>query len=396
MSPTSRATPHIWILALAVSSANLGLALLSPAIPSLRADFNTNADNAQLVLSIFMIAVGVGQLIAGTLSDRLGRRPVMLMGAFMFAIGGLFALFVETIGALILCRLVQGLGAAGCMAMGRVIINDSFARNEAGRQMSTITMVQAVVPVLGFAFGGAIADFVGWRGAIFIMFVGSGTTFLAALLLLAETRDERLPVISAGKVMSAYGALVTTRLFVTNAVNSAMVVGMFFSMGGFMPYQFVRYGLDALDFGLFFSFTSVGYIIGNSINRQYGWRLGIDRVVLIGTTVGLLVIFLMLLSHLAGRDTHWTTTVLCFGFGIGNGLTVANCIVGAVRAAGPHSGSATGLVGCVQMLSGAAFGSLVIALGGDASFAVALSVLLVMAAVSWICSYLALQPRNLE
>lgn len=391
MTSTSRILPPIWVLALAVSSSNLGLALLSPAIPSLRADFTTSADNAQLVLSGFLVAVGVGQLVAGTLSDRYGRRSILVIGAFIFAIAGFVALFAEAIWWLVLCRVVQGFGAAACMAMGRVIISDSFARNEAGRQMSTITMVQAVVPALGFAFGGIIAEYVGWQGSLLIMAVGASLTFIAAFLFIRESNPDPQDQLNFAVVMAAYGGLARNKLFGMNTINSSLVVAMFMSMGGFMPYQFERYGLDALDFGIFFSFTSVGYLVGNSLNRRYGTRFGIDRASLFGATVTVAVMVGMLASHLIGVDSEYSTTVFCFLFGVGNGFTVANAIVGAVRAAGKDSGSAMGLVGCIQMLASALFGSLVIAVGGDESFVIALIMLNLMAVVAWLGGYFALE-----
>ncbi|MEC8145983.1 MAG: MFS transporter, partial [Pseudomonadota bacterium] len=134
--------PPIWVLAMAVSAANVGITVLSPAIPQMRDDLMATSDEAQLVLSAFLIMLGVGQLIAGSLSDRIGRRPVLVYGSLLFVLSGLGALFSTSIEMLVAMRIFQGLGAATCMAMGRVIISDSFQRAEAGRQMSTITMFQ--------------------------------------------------------------------------------------------------------------------------------------------------------------------------------------------------------------------------------------------------------------
>ena len=163
-STAARLAPPIWLLALAVSGANVGMSLLSPAILSLRQDLGASADEAQLVLSVFLVMLGLGQLGAGSLSDRIGRRPVLVYGSLLFLLAGFGALVAPNVEVLIVLRALQGVGAATCMAMGRVIINDSFDRNEAGRQLSTITMAQSVVPLIGFAFGGLLADMVGWRG----------------------------------------------------------------------------------------------------------------------------------------------------------------------------------------------------------------------------------------
>ena len=99
---------------------------MSPAVPDLRADLLATADEAQLVLSGFLVMLGLGQLGAGSVSDSLGRRPVMMFGALLFAVSGIGALLAPNVWLLILMRVLQGIGAAACMAMGRVIISDSF------------------------------------------------------------------------------------------------------------------------------------------------------------------------------------------------------------------------------------------------------------------------------
>ena len=222
MAQSARSTPPIWVLAFAVSGANVGISLLSPAIPDLRAELMATADQAQLVLSGFLVMLGLGQLGAGTLSDRIGRRPVMMGGAVLFTVSGLAALLSTTVEMLIVARLVQGLGAAACMAMGRVIISDSYERAEAGRQLSTITMFQAVVPLLGFAFGGMLVDLVGWRGTVSLMVATAMITLVSSYFLVAESRDDQGPVLPAGQILSTYGRLLVTQKFISNASAPAL------------------------------------------------------------------------------------------------------------------------------------------------------------------------------
>ena len=391
---TSTRLPPVWILALAVSSANMGMALLSPAIPSMRTYFMASADTVQLVISVFLIAVGVGQLIAGTLSDRFGRRPVLLIGAATFAISGIAALFASSIESLVALRLFQGVGAACCMAMGRVIINDSFVGTEAGRQMATITMIQTIVPIMGFAFGGFIADSVGWQGSIAIMAISASLTFGAAFTLLGETKSDRASSVAIGAVSRAYLSLIRNRLFVANAVNSAMIVGAFFTMGGIMPYEYGRYGLTAAEYGMYFAITSIGYMAGNSISRHFAPKFGLDRTAFFGAVGGAISVTAMFVVDFADPLSPVPLTACCFMFGVTNGLTVANSMVGAIKAAGPNSGSATGLVGGMQMLSGAVFGSVAIALGADLEFMNAAIVLIGMSVVSALAAYHALDPKN--
>ena len=385
--------PPIWILALAVSGANVGISILSPAIPDMRASLMATADEAQLVLGAFMVMLGLGQLGAGTLSDRIGRRPVLVYGSLLFTLSGLGALMATSVEFLIAMRILQGLGAASCMAMGRVIISDSFKQDEAGRQMSTITMFQAVVPLLGFAFGGMLADLVGWRGAVGLMVATAGIVFVSTLLLLAESRDRSIPPLPAGRIIGVYGKLLVTPLFITNAVLSASVTAAFFAMGGFLPYEFQRLGSSAFEFGVYFSATPFGYMVGNSLSRSLGPRFGLDRVAYGGSLFSVVTMSCLVAVAVTGTASQPVISVFLFGYGVANGLVVANALVGAIRAAGPHSGAATGLCGAIQMAASAALGSLIIGFGGDMDFALGICICWVATTIGAGCGWWALQRR---
>ena len=385
--------PPIWVLAMAVSAANVGISLLSPAIPQLRDDLMVTSDEAQLVLSAFLIMLGFGQLIAGSLSDRIGRRPVLVYGSLLFVLSGFGALLANSIEMLVFMRILQGLGAAACMAMGRVIISDSFQHAEAGRQMSTITMFQSVVPLLGFSFGGVLADLVGWRGSVGLMVVTAAIVFAGASMLLAESRDPSIKPVPATRIIFVYWQLLVTPLFIANAMMAATVTAVYFSMGGFLPYEFKRLGSSAFEFGLYFSAAPLGYMCGNSLSRNFGPRLGLDRAAFVGSALSVAAISILLALTLAGLATKLTISSLLFCYGVANGLIVANSLVGAIRAAGPHSGAATGLCGALQMACSAGLGSLVIWLGGDTDFHLGIGICWVMTAVGLACSLAALQRR---
>ena len=360
--------PPLWLLALTVSGVNIGMALLAPAIPMLRDDLSASGDEAQLVLSAFLVMLGLGQLVAGSLSDTLGRRPVLLSGSLLFTIAGAAALVAPTIELLILARAVQGFGASACMAVGRVIINDSFDRTEAGRQLSTITMVQSIVPLMGFAGGGLIADFIGWRGSIGIMVLTAAVIFTANLVLLAETNQNRVPRAPLLKVMGVFLLLVRSREFMVHASSGALLTAAYFALGGFMPYQFQRLGASVTMIGLLFSMTAFGYMSGNYLSRHIGPRIGLEPTVMIGGIVSFLAVLLLVCLEVTGLASSFVIAGCLFLFGVANGLVVANSIICAVRAAGPNSGAATGLCGAKQMIYSAFFGSVVIALAGIRTF----------------------------
>ena len=124
----------ILILALANASVVVGMGLITPSITIIKADFNLTSDMVQLILTIYIIAAGIGQLIFGILSDRFGRRPILLTGSLLFVLSSIVSVFSPNILFLLIMRTVQGLGAAACMSMARVIVNDSFNKTEAAEK----------------------------------------------------------------------------------------------------------------------------------------------------------------------------------------------------------------------------------------------------------------------
>ena len=385
--------PHTGILILAVASANLGLSLLSPVITQLRDDLMATADEAQLVLGSFMLSVALSQLVAGSLSDKFGRRYVLIIGAVVFGVGGVGAMLAPNIEMLIGLRILQGIGAAACMTMGRVIVNDSFDGAEAARKMSVVSSAQAIVPLLGFGFGGVIAEFIGWRGSIGIMVLGALSIGVLSSLYVTETRRGAPVPLRLASLSAAYLSLIRTPAVRYHGLTSGFAIGMFFAMGGTMPYEFDRLGVSPMEFGLLFAMTSIGYVSGNAVNRALVGRVGLSRMAFFGSLLTLLVPGSMLVGHVFELLSPTVLSFLCFCFGVCNGLVIANSMICSMRAAGENSGAGTGLLGAIQMLLGALSGSVIIGLGGAEDFAVTAGGLLLMAMMGATASFLGSKVR---
>ena len=385
--------PPIGVLILAASSANLGLSLLSPVITILRDDFSASADLAQLVLSAFMVSVAISQLISGSLSDWFGRKKILLGGSVIFIVGGIGALLSTTIDMLIGFRILQGAGAAACMTMGRVIVNDVYQGAEAARKLSIVSSAQAIVPAIGFAFGGVIAEFIGWRGSIGIMAMGGLLVAVMSYLFIDESRRGDPVLFRPAPLINAYLALLKTSGVMFHGLTSGLAVGMFFAMGGAMPYAFDRMGIGPLEYGLFFALTSIGYILGNFINGLLVGQVGVARMTYLGSLLTALVPMLMLAGDLTSLLTPLLLSFLCFSFGVCNGLVIANAMICSMRAAGRNSGAGTGLLGAMQMLFGGIAGGAIIALGGADYFSVMATGLLIMSLCAVLSSFLAPNSR---
>lgn len=386
-------SPPVWFLALCTASAVVGLTILTPTLPLIKSDLGVSSGAVQQLLTAYMVALAVGQLIYGPLSDRLGRRPVMLSGAVLYCVGGLGCAWSSDIDWLIWLRIVQGLGAAACTAMGRAIVNDVFERSEAARQMSTISIVLAIAPALSIAFGGVLAQRVGWQGTMMLLAISGIVIFVAAWYLALETHHNRLAKIDLRTVASAYSAVLSNKLFVCWTLSSGMQIGIFFSLNGFLPYQYQRHGYSLSEFGLWFALTPLFYLIGNSANRSWFVVRGIERASMLGCSLSLVAVSALFATQLAGLTHALALAVPCSLFGFSNGIVVANSTVGAISAAGRHAGTGTGIVGAWQMATGGIAGTIIVALGGAQVFSIAAVALIVMSVISVLAMFVVYRNR---
>ncbi|MFK7891684.1 MAG: MFS transporter, partial [Granulosicoccus sp.] len=325
--------PPVWFLALCTASAVMGLTILTPILPLITHDLAVPASSVQQLLTIYLIAISLGQLVSGPVSDRFGRRPVMLCGAVLYFLGGLATAIADSIEMLIMWRMLQGFGAAACMAMGRAIINDVFDRNEAARQMSMISMVLAIAPALSLAFGGILAEYAGWQSTMALLsFIGI-VMFVSAFYLAAETNLHRLQTLDVSLIISIYRAVLGNRLFLCWAVTSAMQVGIFFVLNGVLAYQYQRLGYSLAEFGLWFALTPLFYVVGNTLNRSWFVARGIERAALLGCSLSVVAMLALAVTQSLGFTHALSLALPCCLFGFSNGIVVANATIGAVSAA---------------------------------------------------------------
>jgi len=360
----------------------VGLTALTPILPLIKTELNVTSASVQQMFSSYLMAIAIGQLLWGPLSDRYGRRPVLLIGAVLFTLGGVAVVSLENIRLLVIFRFVQGFGAAACMAMARAIVNDVFARTQAAKQMSTISMVLSVAPVLSLAFSGWFAERSGWKSTMVVLVVSGLLLLVATYFVARETNSSKLTKINLTTIFSAYGAVLHNPIFNCWTLASGMQVGIFFCLNSFLAYQFQRNGYSPSQFGLWFSLTPLFYLVGNTFNRTWFVHKGIERTALTGCILSLLASVSMLVTQVLGYTSALSLALPCCLFGFANGIIVANTTVGAISAAGDHRGTGTGIVGATQMATGGVASTIIIALGGAQNFSVAATAVILMACVS--------------
>jgi DHA1 family bicyclomycin/chloramphenicol resistance-like MFS transporter len=378
-----------WLLVVTMGCGTAGITIISPALNSITKYFSVDEAAAQSLLSGYFIAMAVSQLIYGPLSDRYGRRRPLLVGLVGFALGGLLAASAESFEVLVLARVLQGLGAASIASIIRAIINDSYGRLEAAGAFATISGIMVIVPIFSFAFGGLISDLIGWKGIMFGIFFAGLIPLALNFIFLPETNLRPISQIRLGSLAHDHLSLMTNRVFLTFMIASSCSAGIFFSMIGFVPFEYVRIGVDTSEVGLWFMLIPFGYTFGNFLTKRFVHRIGIERMSQIGGLISMLAMSALLLPSLLGWKHPIMIAVPCFFFGFSSGFVIANATMGAIASAGKLGGSASGIVGAVQMGFGVLGGSLVVSVGGYEHFESGVLVLIGLAALSTLSSTLA-------
>ena len=376
----------ILVLALANASVVVGMGLITPSITIIKSDFNLTSDMVQLTLTVFIIAAGVGQLVFGFLSDRYGRRPILLTGSFLFVASSITSVFSPNILFLLIMRVVQGLGAAACMSMARVIINDSFNKTEAAEKLSLITAIMVIFPLISLILGGFIAQTIGWVGTMYVFFIFGLIILTGSVYNISETKITKINNLNFSKITNSFLDVLRNTKFLNFTFIGSIQTGVFFSSFGFMPYEFARLGVSPLEFGFWLSFTGIGYFLGNILNRNYASKYGIEALIIFGSFFSFLSYFSMLILNLNAFTHPLYISIPLIVFGLGNGFTVANCIIGGVSTTGNNSGTATGIAGALQMSSGGLIGSIIISYGGDKNFVICLLIVIFLCLIALILS----------
>ena len=387
--------PNINLLAVIVAVPVIGMTIISPALTLIKDDLNISFSDTQLVLTLYFIFLALGQILSGPFSDKYGRKPILILGATIYSISAFAASFSSNIEILLILRCIQGFGAAACLSVGRTILSDCFEISEAAKQMSKMTAIMAIIPISCFIFGGFLAEFLGWRTNLIALGIISLTLIILMSLILQETLFNKAKSVSFKNVFLVYKGLVKNISFNFFTITTAMQTSMFFAMNGFMPYEFERKGVSISEFGIWFSLTSVGYILGNIINSKLTPKVGLEKMCFVGTVCSFCTVFIFFLNNNLGENGSLTLSLICVLFGCSNGFAVANSMTGAINSSKLNKGAASGLMGAFQVGSGGLAGFLIIFFGGAENFNICLFALFIMSGISIISSYLVLNKKNI-
>ncbi|MCB1487388.1 MAG: multidrug effflux MFS transporter [Bauldia sp.] len=351
-----QASPFAFVAVLiAVSALNpIAVNMFVPAMPDIMRGLATDQASVQLVLSAYLFATAGSQLVLGPLSDRFGRRPVLLAGLAVFIAATLVCTTATSISVLIVARIVQGAGGCVGIVLGRAMIRDRYSRDDAASMLGYVTMGFAMAPMVGPVIGGVLNDTFGWR-SIFALQTGLGVIVaIACFLFLPETNQRQEETGARPSFRHGFMALVRIPQFWAYALACAFGTSVFFSFLGGTPFVAVdMLGMTGTQYGLYFILVPGGFLIGNFLTARYARRTGIFFMILAGSVVTFVAVLGMAAAFLAGWYHPLALFVPMYAIGFANGLTLANSLAGAVSVRPDLAGAASGLAGSMQIGFGA-------------------------------------------
>ena len=325
-----------------------------PALPVLREHFATDAAHVQLTMSVALLAFSVGLLAHGPLSDRFGRRPIILVGLLIFNAGSVMCLAAPSLQWLIAGRAIQALGTSAGLIVSRAIVNDLYPREKMARMIAWLTMVTVIAPTLAPWLGGKLIVAWGWK-SVFALLVAVGIVMLwVAWRWLPETRAQHHKRADRHAVVAEAIDLLRQPAFVGYTLQGAAILTVFFVFVSTMPYVMVSaYHRPPSEFGNYYLLVASGYFFGNwSVTRRHG-RASLQGLIQAGLliSIGGATIALGAVA-LGAANLLWIfvpVAVLTFG----QGLTLPNVTASAVSLARQHAGTSSSLLGFVQQVVGA-------------------------------------------
>ena len=333
--------------------APLSMQIFVPALPAIQHGYGVPTGVAQLALSLSILASAIATLSYGPLSDRFGRRPVVLGGLGLFVAGSVMCAWAPTIEFLIVGRILQLGGGAAGMVMARAIVRDLYERDQAAAMIAYLTMAMVVAPMLAPTVGAILMELSDWR-AIFVALTVVGVMLAwSAWRRLLETQAGAGSSAS-GTLLAGAGRLLRSPAFIGYVLQSSFMMATFFAFVAGAPYFMIDVlGRSAAEYGLYFMMASIGYMAGNFTAARVTRRVGLDRMIVLGSSLAFAgtVLILGLLSLLSWSPLLLFVPMLLVSFA--SGLATPNAIAGAISIDPTLAGTASGVTGFSQMLCAA-------------------------------------------
>ena len=325
-----------------------------PSLPAMARDLDASIATIQLAVTLYLVAVGAGQLFYGPLSDRFGRRPLLMGGLALYAVASLAAALAPDVLGVVVARMLQAMGACAGVVLARAVIRDVWPRDESASVLGYVTMGMTIAPMIAPIIGSLLEESFGWRAGMVACLVFALPLAAVCWARLPETLPAPQPLPGLMAIWGAYRSLWAIPGFRAYAAVTACSTGVFFAFLGGAPYVVVQgMGYSPVTFAIAFATTSVAFAFGNWIAGRFAVRIGALRLMGIGVwlcTIGALLAAAVLIAF----PPHILVFFLPMAVvAVGNGMTQPSAIAGALSSRPQLAGTAAALVGAMQMGVGA-------------------------------------------
>jgi len=348
--------PHISTLILLAGLSALAMNIFLPSLPGMVAYFDTEYRLIQLSVALYLGVNAALQVLMGPISDRWGRRPVVLWGIGIFLVATLGCLVAPNVYVFLAFRMLQA-SVIVAMVLSRAIVRDMVPQDRAASMIGYVTMGMAVAPMIGPAFGGFLDEAFGWKANFWALFI------LGAMLFALCWRDlgETAPL--TGRTLMQqfrdYPALLTSRRFWGYSLAAGLSSGSFFAYLGGAPFVGDQvFGLSPSLLGVLFGAPAIGYFLGNFASGRFSTRFGVNRMVLWGALFNAGGIGINVALFAVGLGSPLVFFGLMTFMGLGNGMVIPNATAGALSIRPDLAGTASGLSGAMMIGFGAALSAL--------------------------------------
>lgn len=365
--PAAPRAPGLFVLIAMSALGPVALNIFIPSMPGLQAAFATDYGTAQLTLTLYLASLAVSQLFVGSISDRFGRRPVLLAGTALFIVASLASAFATSIELLILGRVLQAAGGCAGIALSRAVIRDLYPRDKAASLIGYVTMAMVVAPMVSPAIGGLLDQIAGWRTGFFVVALLGIVVLALAFRQLHETHHQRDR--NANVLRLARNSLVLLRepAFMGYALCSSFGSGIFFAFLAGAPFIVTEImGGTPADYGFYFIIISIGYMGGNFVSGRYATRAGANALIASGSLVALTGLALLVATSVAEIASPLAIFAPMAVIAISNGLTIPSATAAAISVRPQIAGAAAGVTGFLQIGTGAV-ATLAVGLAHDGS-----------------------------
>jgi DHA1 family bicyclomycin/chloramphenicol resistance-like MFS transporter len=350
----------------------LTIDLYLPTLPSIARDFSVAPATVQLTFSAFFIGMAIGQLFYGPLSDRIGRRPAILIGCVVYVAASLACTLAPSIEWLIAGRFAQALGCCAGMVVARAVVRDRYDHRDSARIFSLLVLVLAVAPLVAPTAGGWLALVFSWRAVFFALALFGAAVGITVWFRLDESRSAATEAKARGEsVVGAYRDLLSNRRLVGYTLVSACNGAALFSYIATAPDLVIDiWGFTQGQFGMIFAAIAVGVIGSSQVNRHLLLRHAPDRILGVACIVAVVFGAALLAAALADASKWWIMAGL-FAVLTSNGFIAANALAGALNVDPLRAGTTSGLFGAANFAMGAVASATAAALHDNSAVPVA-------------------------